>query len=77
MAHSSDIACFQLSSPTGCLNLCSQPLKAKIPSRLSMLVAISHSLILKNAVTAKPEYDAIFEMMHLSAFINAANGTIY
>ncbi len=52
-------------------------IKGKIPSRLSILVAISHSLILKKAVTAKPEYEAIFEMMHSSAFINAAKGTIF
>lgn len=77
IARSSDTACCQLSSLTGCLNLRSQPLKAKIPSRLSILVAISWSLILKKAVTAKPEYEEIFEMMHSSAFINAAKGTIF
>lgn len=31
----------------------------------------------QKAVTAKPEYEAIFEMMHSSAFINAAKGTIF
>ena len=62
-------------SDIGCLEI--QGASLKIPSRLSILVAISWSLILKKAVTAKPEYEEIFEMMHSSAFINAAKGTIF
>ena len=46
---------------------------------VSILVAIISAPLKaqKRLLQQKPEYEEIFEMMHSSAFINAATGTIF